>query len=281
MRNLFRQLSLCFVLVFTSVLVGFAEEPENEGLSPEEIAARKAADPLGDVKALMTDNTIAFDAGPDEDLTNYGFQLQPVYAMPKAKMNMILRAVVPIVGIEPETVVPPSGGEPRPEDGSQWGLSDSIVQYFFSPTSESAWKWGLGPQVSLPTHTNKRLEGPGWGGGIAGVIFGGGGNWSIGSIVMQHWGDGGEFSLLTVQPIVLYMLSGGAYIGYNNGITYDWKVEDSSNALTVPLGLTFGKTLVLGSGDFIDLSIGAYPLVERPEGAASWQLKLGFSYFFN
>jgi hypothetical protein len=52
-------------------------------------------------------------------------------------------------------------------------------------------------------------------------------------------------------------------------------------AFTMPLGLTFGKTIVLGSGDFIDLSIGGYPLVARPDGAARWQLKLGFSYFFN
>lgn len=32
-------------------------------LSPEEEMARKAQDPLGDVKALMTDNTIAFNGG--------------------------------------------------------------------------------------------------------------------------------------------------------------------------------------------------------------------------
>ena len=34
--------------------------------------ARKAQDPLGDVKALMTDNTIGFDGGPNED-TSYSF----------------------------------------------------------------------------------------------------------------------------------------------------------------------------------------------------------------
>ncbi len=100
-------------------LPGLATHSAAQELSAAEEAARKAADPLGDVKALMTDNTIAFDAGPDEDLTNYGFQIQPVYAMPTEKMNMILRGVFPIVGIEPETVVPPIGGGPRPDDGSQ------------------------------------------------------------------------------------------------------------------------------------------------------------------
>ena len=118
-------------------------------LSPEEEAARKAADPLGDVKALMTDNTIAFGAGEGEDDTTFGFQLQPVYAIPTEKLNMILRAVVPIIGVEPGVVVPPIGGEPRPEDDSKWGLSDTMVQYFFSPKSDGSIKWGIGPQVSI------------------------------------------------------------------------------------------------------------------------------------
>lgn len=250
--------------------------------SPEEEAARKAADPLGDVRALMTDNTIAFGGGESEDDTTFGLQLQPVYAIPnKSQVNMIARAVVPIIGVEPGVVIPPIGGEPRPEEDSKWGLSDTIVQYFFSPKSDGSIKWGIGPQVSLKTQTSDRTAGPGWGGGLAGVIFGGGGQWSIGAVVMQHWGD--NFSNATVQPIVLYMFKSmpGAYIGYNNSMTYNWKAENSSDAFTLPLGLTFGKTLLLESGDFIDLSVGAYPLVARPDRAAEWQLKLGFSYFFN
>ena len=42
--------------------------------------ARKAQGPLGDVKAIMTDNIIGFGGGPDDD-TTYGFQIQPVYAI--------------------------------------------------------------------------------------------------------------------------------------------------------------------------------------------------------
>ncbi|MGB6336467.1 MAG: hypothetical protein WBG96_12730 [Thermoanaerobaculia bacterium] len=272
---------LLVILALASVAV--SRPVVAQELSAAEEAARKAADPLGDIRAIMTDNTIAFDAGEDEDDTTFTFQIQPVYAIPGEKMNMILRGVIPIIGVEPGVVIPPIGGEPRPEDGSTWGLSDTIVQTFFSPKSDGSVKWGIGPQVSLKTQTSERVAGPGWGGGVAGVIFGGSGQWSIGSIVMQHWGDGGDFSIMTFQPIIMYMLKSmpGAYIGYNNAMTYNWKVEDSGQAFTMPLGLTFGKTIVLGSGDFIDLSVGGYPLVARPDGAARWQLKLGFSYFFN
>jgi hypothetical protein len=45
-----------------------------EGPSAEELA-RKAQDPLGDVKAIMTDNTASF--GTADGDTSYGFQIQP------------------------------------------------------------------------------------------------------------------------------------------------------------------------------------------------------------
>lgn len=251
-------------------------------LSPEEEMARKAADPLGDVRALMTDNTIALQAGEKADDTTFVFQLQPVYTIPnETRFNIIARAVIPIIGVEPGTVVPPTGSAPRPDRGSKWGLSDTVAQLFFSPKTDGSLKWGVGPQVSLKTHTSDRTAGPGWGGGLAGVVFGGAGQVSYGAVVMQHWGRRSGYSVLTLQPIVMYMFRSlpGTYVGYNNAITFDWKAT-SGNAATVPLGLTFGKTLVVGEGDGLDLSVGVYPLVVRPEGAAKWQLKFGASYFF-
>jgi len=243
--------------------------------------ARKAQDPLGDVKALMTDNTIGFDGGPNED-TSYSFQLQPVYALDTSgNWNMILRGIVPVAGLEPGVVIPPIGPEPRPPSGSTWGISDSIVQMFFSPKSDAAWKWGIGPQVSLDTATSDRVAGPGWGYGVAGVVFGGVGNFAVGMVGMYHWGEG-DFEVGTVQPILLYNFPNapGLYLGYNNSITYNPKAS-SGNKWQVPLGLTIGRTLLLGSGDGLDLSLGAYGMAKRPDGGQDWQLKFGISYFFN
>ena len=111
-----------------------------------------AQDPLGDVKAIMTDNTIAFDGGEYGGDTSYGFQIQPVYAIENdTSFNMIARAVIPIIGVDPGVVLPPLGPEERPDEDDQWGLSDSIVQYFLSPKGDGAVKWGIGPQVSLKT----------------------------------------------------------------------------------------------------------------------------------
>ena len=242
--------------------------------------AKKAQDPLGDVRAIMTDNTIAFDGGP-EDSTSYGFQFQPVYAIQnESRYNMILRAILPVVGVEPGVVVPPLGPEPRPPESSSWGISDTIVQYIFSPKGSSGVKWGIGPQVSLRTRSSDRQAGPGWGAGAAAVIFGGAGNWALGAIGMQHWGQD-NYNVGTLQVIAMYNFASkpGMYLGYNNAMTFNWEAT-SGNTLTLPLGATFGKTMPIGDGAGIDLSIGAYKLVVRPDGASRWQLKFGISYFF-
>lgn len=185
------------------------------------------------------------------------------------------------MGFEPGVVFPPLGPEPRPDDGSSWGISDSLFQFFFSPKSDGNIKWGIGPQVSLKTRTSDRQAGPGWGAGLAAVVFGGVGDWALGAIGMQHWGED-DFSVGTLQLIAMYNFpnSPGTYIGYNNAITFNWEAT-SSNKVTLPLGLTYGKTMLLGSGNGLDLNIGAYSLVERPDNAPEWQLKIGASYYFN
>jgi len=243
--------------------------------------ARKAQDPLADVKALMTDNTIAFDGGPNND-TSYNFQLQPVYSIENnTSWNMILRGIVPIIGIEPGVVAPPIGPEPRPPSGSTWGIGDTMVQMFFSPKSDAAWKWGVGPQVSLDTSTSSRVAGPGWGAGVAGVVFGGIGDMALGVVGMYHWGER-DFEVGTLQLIALYNFPNapGYSLGYNNSLTYNPKAT-SGNKWQVPLGLTFSRMIMLGNGDGLDLSIGAYDLAKSPDGGHSWQLKFGISYFFN
>ena len=152
--------------------------------------------------------------------------------------------------------------------------------FIFSPKGDGSIKWGIGPQVSIKTHTSDRVAGPGWGGGVVAVIFGGAGNWALGAIGMQHWGED-DYSVGTLQLTALYNFEStpGMYLGYNNAMTFNWEAS-SGDKVTVPLGATFGRTLPLSGGAGIDLSVGAYRLVERPTNAPEWQLKFGISYFF-
>lgn len=141
------------------------------GLAPMSAMADAAAEmqkklqnPLASIKAVMTDNVIGFDSGNTED-TSFGFQVQPVYAIdfPDKGYTLIPRGVIPIIGLEPgaDTRIT---GQPNPaETKSVWGLGDSIVQLFYAPHTEAGWKWGIGPQLSLPTATKQQLECPQWG----------------------------------------------------------------------------------------------------------------------
>jgi hypothetical protein len=75
-------------------------QAEEKGVDADEMA-RTLQDPLANVKALMTDNDVNFNTGSKDDEVSYGFQLQPVYAIPfeKRGFNLVNRAVIPILGI--------------------------------------------------------------------------------------------------------------------------------------------------------------------------------------
>lgn len=246
--------------------------------------ARKLQNPLANIKALMTDNAVGFDTG-DDGGTSYGFQLQPIYAidLPEQGFTFIPRAVIPVVGLEPGTRVPRFGIEdeqPVGQGDSSWGLGDSFLQFFFAPHTEGKWKWGIGPQFSLPTRTEERFRGPDWGAGVAAVVTGNlTESLAFSAIVGNHWSFDGRFNTATIQPMFFYNLSSipGAFVSYNAVTTADWKA-DSGNRWTVPLGLSVGRTLDMGGGHGLDLSIGPYWNVVRPDGAASWQIRFGITW---
>ena len=240
--------------------------------------AKKLQDPLANIKALMTDNDINFNTGKDE--TSYGFQLQPVYAIPfeDQGFNLVNRAVIPFLGIAPEGQKPILG-EPLPSGESYaWGLSDSLLQFFFSPRTDDPWKWGIGPMFSLPTRTDDLLKGPGWGAGPIAVLVGGAGNLSTAFIGGHLWGDVEGFSTSILQPMLFYNIgTEGWTVHYNNIISYNWNA-DSRNAWTVPLGLGVSKTFALKGGHGIDPLVGVYYNVARPDGAADWAIKWAITW---
>jgi hypothetical protein len=118
LRDKFSQVILTFFLLVMPLAAMVQEGPSAEEL------ARKAQDPLADVRAIMTDNTIAYGTADDE--TSYNFQIQPVYSIPTDRgYNFIARAIVPIVGAPAGAGLPRLGPEPTPEEGTKWGLSDT------------------------------------------------------------------------------------------------------------------------------------------------------------
>ena len=115
-------------------------------------------------------------------------QIQPVHSVNFDGFTLVPRGVIPVIGLAPGANIPPIN-QPSPGDATQWGLGDIVGQLFYTPTAQKGWKFGGGPQVSFATHTDDRLQGPGWGGGVAGVAVGGvGDDISIAIIAGQLWG---------------------------------------------------------------------------------------------
>ncbi|MDK3075736.1 hypothetical protein QO034_21975 [Sedimentitalea sp. JM2-8] len=244
-------------------------------------AARKAANPLADIRAIQTETTIGYRSGTDKE-DSYVFQLQPVYSVPLDGANLILRGVFPFMGVQPGAVLPPETIAPSPNNSLVTGLGDTILQAYYAPTpAEGAVSLGYGIQVSLPTRTDDSLAGAGWGAGPAFVLFGQTGDLSWGALLAHIWGEN-DFSVTTIQPILLYGFGSGWYVGYNNSLTYDWKAASDTEAWQIPLGLTIGRTIVLDEvkGTAMDVSLGWYDLDRKPKGGADSQIKFGLSYFF-
>lgn len=239
-------------------------------------------DPLANIKALITDNAIGFQAGNGEPA--YGFQLQPIYAVdfPEQGFTLLPRAVIPFMGVPPASEFP-NLGPARPDgDGTVWGLGDIILQSFVAPKTKSSWKWGVGAQVSLATHTDPFLRGPDWGAGPVGVLTGGiGSNISVAGIVGHLWSFDGEFNSTIIQPMVFYNFDKlpGAYIGYNAPIGANWKTS-STSVWTLPLGLSIGKTFDMGKGQGLDVMAGPYYNIVKPDGGAEWSIRFGVSWLF-
>jgi len=273
--------STAAVLSLPSVPALAQDAKAGGGASAEEMA-KKLQDPLANIKALMSDNDVLLKSGQDQ--TSYSFSLQPVYAVPfeDRGFNLVTRGIIPVLSMAPESQKPVLG-EPLPSgSGRTFGLSDIALQFFFSPRNEDAWKWGVGPVVTLRSRTDSKLAGPGWGAGPAGVLVGNPSKETSVAVVAFHvWGEENGFSTSAMQPMVFYNFPADPSweIAYNNVIAYDWNAS-SGNAWTIPMGLTLGKTFAFESGLGLNLGLGYYHNVEKPEGAADAMIRLNVNFLF-
>ena len=273
---------LCGLLCGTARAEDVPAQKEASSADATAELARKLQNPLADIRAIMTDNTIGFITGDTEGVS-FNFQLQPVvsFDFPKAKFTFIPRAVIPILGLEPGTSVPvspdPSGSQP----GRAWGLSDSILQLFFAPHMPGSWKVGAGPQVSFKTRTNSQLGGPDWGAGIVGILVGSPTpQTSFALILGNHWSFNGEFSSLMLHPMLYYNIGDtGAYFAYNAMISADWKAS-RRNVWTVPVGISVGRVISVREVHAFEIAVGPYYNVVRPDGAAEWIARVLTTWLF-
>ncbi len=161
----------------------------------------------------------------------------------------------------------------------KFGLGDSQVVAFYSRTDmKKGYMWGLGATTQFPTHTDDVLGkdqfqmGPAV---FAGLI----GKWGSVGVFPQHWwniGGAGEghTSFTVVQPWYWFSVGKGWQVGGSPFLTYDWAVNDSDQALTVPVNLGVARTILVRKTP-VKLKFEVIYYAEQPDAfGPEWGLQL-------
>jgi hypothetical protein len=99
--------------------------------------------------------------------------------------------------------------------------------------------------------------------------------WLFSVVANQQWSVGGwtnkRVSAAYIQPMVMYFLPHGWYLGCSPVITADWEAK-SGNRWLVPIGGGVGKMAKLGR-QAVNIQLQPYYNVEKPDKAPNWQLR--------
>lgn len=260
----------------------FAAEDEQWLLDAKRNFGRVLQDPLGNFRGVLAENGFYGGFEGTNDVATVS-RLQGLYAipMPEHGINFIPRVIVPVVGLPPETSLPIWAQSPNPTTNTEWGISDVVVQSFIGPSDTGDVKWGIGPQISIPTASKEYLKAAGLGGGLSGVVVTRIGNWGFTGVAGHLWGDKGNFSTSIVRPFISYNFESipGFAFSTSPQITYDWKAE-SGNQWTVPLGGGFTQAIPFSSTKAALVGLGAYKFVQKPEFGPEWQVSLTVAFMF-
>jgi hypothetical protein len=172
--------------------------------------------------------------------------------------------------------------EPRvsPDSDSKFGLGNVQPQFYLTPAHPGSIIWGVGPQLWLPTATDKSLGNNHLGGGPALALLSIQGHWLYGSLISQMWaGHGkGRTNELTFEPIVYYNMARGWYLVSTPVATAQWD-QVGHNVWTVPIGGGLGRLFKVGNQP-INMRIEAFDNVHRPAFAPSWQVQVQAQFSF-
>ena len=238
--------------------------------------AQAAQNPISSLVSVPLQSNTNFDVGPLHK-TQEILNIQPVVPVDLgADWNLITRTVVPLVS-QPAS----NAGEAR-----TGGLGDIQFSALLSPKqADGGWVWGAGLIAQLDTATNARLGQGAWGLGPTAVVLNLGRTWVYGALVNNVWSvsrDAGRPAVnqMTVQPFVNYNFpdAPGRYLSFAPLVTANWQA-DSGQRWTVPLGLGIGQITRLGNQP-VNVQAAGYYNVERPDGAARWQVRLQVQFMF-
>ena len=237
--------------------------------------AKKLQNPIGDLISVPFQNNLNLNVGPHQGTQDI-LNIQPVIPFHlNEDWNIITRTILPLVwnpSFSPAPSVP-------------FGLAPTNFSAFLSPSKPvDGWIWGVGPTVQIPTNTNASLGSNVWGLGPAAVVVKLAGPIVTGTLVNTVFSLGGtsgpganKYTLLTINPFLIYNFGGGWFVGTVPIITAN--LSAGGTKWTLPVGAQFGRLIKIDKLP-VNLLIGAYYDPIRPTGGATWQLRTQIAFIF-
>ena len=203
-------------------------------------SAQQAQNPLTPLYSIINENDTNFGVGPLRGTQNVLLvePVTPIRLTPD--FNLVARWITPVIS-EPALA---------PSVPSEFGLGNVQPQFFFTPAhTGNGFVWALGPNLWLPTATDKTLGVNRFGGGPTGVALEVQGPWLYGVLANNVWAGshgssatGQRINQMTLEPFFFYNFpAGGWYICSLPIITADWTLPN--HKWTVPIGGGFGRVI--------------------------------------
>ena len=259
---------LTILLALALAMPAFAEQSEAE-------LAKKLSNPIADLISVPFQYNYDDNIGPEEDGSRSQLKIQPVIPITLNKdWNVISRTILPVT----------SQDDIYPGAGSEFGLSDTLQSFFFSPKAPTSdgWIWGVGPAILIPTGTSDQLGASQWAAGPTFVVLKQIEGWTVGALANQLWRVAGssrvpDISQMYLQPFVSYTTPTHWTYALNTESTYDWEADQWS----VPINLSAAKLMRFGRLP-VQLSAGARYWANSPEnqGPEDFGLRLQVTFLF-
>jgi len=261
---------LLSVLAMALAWIASATGQTDAGTSVEELS-KERQNPVSGLRQVGIDTTVSPDV-PVTGGTEASYSLQIVWPFALGEdWKLITYTILPTIQL-------PDGA-----GGYDFGLGDTLLNFFVSPTEPSGnWVWGAGPSVLLPTRSDPLFGSDYLGLGPSAVVYYTKNEWGAGVVLQNVWSLGGQgpnkVNEFGAQYFLNYNLPKGWFLYSNSTVTADW-TANSGDRWTLPVGGGVGKVFNVG-GQSMSASLQGVANVVRPANAPTWALNLQVSLLF-
>ena len=251
------------------------DSPNNEPKRvQEQTLKQKSLDPTSDLKQFQVQNRFIPETHDADGYANL-LNVRMWYPIPKSQtfpIRQVMRLTFPILTAP----------------GGPTGLADIRFFDLFVPqegrlAGNKWWRYALGPVFVFPTATDNELGSEKWQiGPAAGAILTAP-KWQIALLVQNPIsfagdGDRDDVNRLIWQPIVVYWLQKGWYLGLQGTPkTVNW--EDDGDAF-IPLSGRVGRVIKFGPRSINLYLEPEYTLVHDDGPAPKWSIQIGLNFLF-